>query len=131
VLVKCECCGTGYVVASLARDCCGSGGPERLYVAGPMSGIEDYNFPAFNEAARLLRAAGYSVENPADTGVREGWEWHDYLRSAIGSRLVRCDGVATLPGWKQSRGALLEVYIAEALGMPVLDLDSWLPDGTL
>ena len=33
--------------------------------------------------------------------------------------LMKCDGVATLPGWKKSRGAKLEVYIAKALKWPV------------
>ena len=39
---------------------------KRLYVAGPMRGIKDFNFPAFDEAATFLRNAGYEVCNPAD-----------------------------------------------------------------
>ena len=37
----------------------------RLYLAGPMSGIKDFNFPAFNEAAEHLRKLGYEVFNPS------------------------------------------------------------------
>lgn len=31
----------------------------RLYVAGPMSGLPDHNYPAFREAATRLRDLGY------------------------------------------------------------------------
>lgn len=35
--------------------------------------------------------------------------------------LMDCDTVATLPGWEHSKGAKLEVLIAEKLGMTVVD----------
>ncbi len=90
----------------------------RVYVSGPMSGINGHNFPAFNAAAEQLRAAGYEVENPADKGVIEGWEWEDYLRYDL-VKLLECDEVVALPGWEQSRGAQLEVHVAQSLRMPV------------
>ena len=34
---------------------------KRVYVAGPMTGIENFNYPAFNAAADALRAQGYQV----------------------------------------------------------------------
>lgn len=88
----------------------------RIYVAGPMTGFENYNFPAFNAQAEALRALGHHVENPADHGVIDGAEWDDYLRYDIG-RLATCEAIFLLPGWAKSRGARLEVHIAEALGM--------------
>ena len=90
----------------------------RVYVAGPMTGIEDFNFPAFNAEANRLRAAGWHVENPADHGHVDGAEWGDYLRYDIW-RLATCEAIHLLPGWKKSRGAKLEVHIAKALGMKV------------
>jgi len=39
----------------------------RVYIAGPMSGIPQFNFPAFKAAARALRAIGYDVICPAET----------------------------------------------------------------
>ncbi|MFT3971717.1 MAG: DUF4406 domain-containing protein [Micropruina sp.] len=106
------------------------GEPLRLYIAGPMTGIEDYNFPAFHRSADVLRQAGYRVENPAETGVRDGWEWPDYMRSAV-ARLVRCDGVALLTGWESSHGARLEHYIATNLGMRVRTVQRWFEEGAL
>ena len=36
--------------------------------------------------------------------------------------LLQCDGVATLPGWQQSRGAVLEVTTALSVGLPIQHL---------
>lgn len=91
---------------------------SRVYLAGPMTGIVDYNFPAFNAEAERLRAQGSHVENPADHGVVEGAAWADYLHYDIG-RLATCECIHLLPGWTRSRGAKLEVSIAQALGMQI------------
>ena len=91
-----------------------------VYLSGPMSGRPDYNFPAFNAAAKHWRAKGHRVINPAEFGVNEGWDWHQYLRQDIRA-LSEADAVAVLPGWQQSRGASLEVHIAETLGLPIYD----------
>lgn len=41
--------------------------PRTLYLAGPMSGIPQFNFPLFNAAAHQLRNDGWRVINPAET----------------------------------------------------------------
>lgn len=89
---------------------------NRIYIAGPMSGIPEHNFPAFNAAAESLRAAGWHVENPADHGAIEGAEWSDYLRYDIAC-LATCEAIALLPGWHKSKGACLEFSLAGSLGM--------------
>ena len=38
----------------------------RVYIAGPMTGIPQYNFPEFDRVATLLRAMGYDVVSPAE-----------------------------------------------------------------
>ena len=52
-----------------------------LYIAGPMRGYPDHNFPAFRAAAAALRRAGYGVVNPAElhSGVLD-LPWSEYLR---------------------------------------------------
>lgn len=92
---------------------------KRLYIAGPMTGYPDFNFPAFNAAAATMRAEGWHVENPAEHGIVEGAEWGDYLRYDIG-RLATCESIMLLPGWSKSKGAGLEVTIARQLGMPIM-----------
>ncbi|WP_256580834.1 MULTISPECIES: DUF4406 domain-containing protein [unclassified Pseudomonas] len=93
---------------------------NRVYVAGPMTGIEDFNYPAFNAAAEQLRAQGYEVENPADHGIVEGAQWADYMAYDL-TRLGLCGIIALLPDWEKSQGACLEVLIAERLGMTVVN----------
>lgn len=87
--------------------------------------MPEFNFPAFNDAAERLRKAGFDVENPADKGIIEGWEWSDYLKYDL-KKMIDCDGVATIGEWWFSRGATLEVNVARRLEMPVLDLQTWL-----
>jgi hypothetical protein len=93
--------------------------PEKIYLAGPMSGIPDWNYPAFDQAAMRLRAAGYEVKNPADNhGRRTDLPRATYLRTAV-RQVTRCRAIALLPGWEESPGARLEVAVAEELGLPV------------
>jgi hypothetical protein len=93
---------------------------KRMYLAGPMTGLKDFNYPAFNAAADALRAKGYQVENPADHGIVEGAQWADYMAYDL-TRLGLCGLIALLPGWERSEGAKLEVQIAHRLGMTVVN----------
>lgn len=88
----------------------------RLYLAGPMTGHEDFNYPAFNAEAARLRAIGFHVENPAENKAQGTWQ--AYMRDAV-RQLMTCDAVALLDGWKKSRGALIENGIAASLGIQV------------
>ena len=102
-----------------------------IYLSGPMSGVPEYNFPAFHAATRLLRKRGCSVISPAEldeagelSGIELGsqsWEW--YLSRDLREMLL-CDTIAVLPGWRKSRGARLEVYVARKLGMRVVSADT-------
>ncbi|MDT0137253.1 DUF4406 domain-containing protein [Acidovorax sp. PRC11] len=91
----------------------------RIYVAGPMTGIPELNFPAFHAAAAALRAEGHHVENPAEINADPEAQWLDCMRMDI-ARLVTCDAVYMLPGWQNSRGALVEHTLATGLGLQVL-----------
>ena len=96
--------------------------PKRIYLAGPMTGLPDHNFPAFNDAAARFRADGWEVANPAENfGGRTDLPRSSYMRADI-AILAGCDAVAMLPGWEQSRGARLEHHIAVALSFTVYEL---------
>lgn len=92
----------------------------RLYIAGPMTGLPDLNFPAFHAEAKRLRALGHDVINPAEINTDPNADWHDCMRADIAA-LVTCDAIQLLPGWRRSRGATLEHDIAVRLGMNVFD----------
>jgi hypothetical protein len=91
----------------------------KIYIAGPMSGLPEFNRPAFTAAADKLRAAGVEVINPAEHfGGDQSLPWSVYMREGIAA-VLRADCVRVLPGWENSRGAKLEVAVAEAIGIPV------------
>lgn len=98
--------------------------PRRLYLAGPMRGIEGYNYPAFNRAAANLRERGFTVHNPAESEV---WTGEESLKLVINydlSVIVNwADAVATLPGSKNSVGARAEVAVAEWVGIPIYEAE--------
>jgi len=89
---------------------------KRIYIAGPMTGLPDLNFPAFHAEADRLRALGYEVSNPAEINPDPTAGWEACMRADI-AQLVTCDAVRLLDGWESSRGASLEAHIAHRLDM--------------
>lgn len=99
---------------------------NKIYISGPMSGIPYKNFPLFDWAALWLDHRGYSVLSPADIDrLDKRDDWEECLRRDI-IALMDCTHVATLSGWRKSRGAKLEVSIAKALGMEVHPINYYL-----
>lgn len=107
----------------------------KVYVAGPMTGYVEHNFPAFKAAAARLRSLGYQVVNPAELDEPLGLSHEElsdlphefFLRRDI-EALLDCDGIYTLPGWRYSKGATLEVAVAKGCGILRVkdhDLDLW------
>lgn len=104
-------------------------GVRRLYLAGPMAGCQDHNFPLFHRMAAHLRERGFDVFNPAendDGGIRRPRAF--YMRLDIPA-LIGSDAVVVLPGWERSRGASLEVWLALDLGLPIYGMAE--ADGTI
>ena len=102
----------------------------RLYVAGPMTGYPEFNYPAFRAAERELREAGFEVLCPVDSeqhnptpGKPQAWDW--YMRHAL-RMVLDADGIALLPGWEDSRGATLEHHIGQSLGLECRSVEIWL-----
>ncbi len=91
---------------------------NRIYIAGPMTGLKYLNFPAFFGVATAMRGQGYEVINPAELN-RDELDWHQCLRRDIAA-LVTCNAIYLLRGWENSRGATLEHHIAERLGLEVI-----------
>lgn len=92
----------------------------RVYIAGPMTGIPELNFPAFHAAAAELRAKHYDVINPAELVPYLNPVWTDAMRVDI-RELMTCTHIFMLDGWRQSRGASLEYFLANALNLTILN----------
>ena len=97
---------------------------KRLYIAGPMSGYPENNYPLFNQAAKDLLAAGYEVVNPAGVHL-ERCHYVDLLREDL-RVMLECHGVAVLESWWESTGARNEVQVAGLLRMPIRTVETWL-----
>ena len=86
-----------------------------------MTGYQDYNFPAFHAAAQAWRDGGWDAINPAEIEANDAEDsYRFYLRQDI-NLLVDCDAIAMLEGYENSKGAMLEMNIAQALKLRVYD----------
>lgn len=130
----------------------------KVYIAGPMSGLPQFNFPAFYAAAEALRAAGFDVVSPAELDDAEDKgaamaspdgdpakakkTWGDFLARDVklladgvlvdpgqnGGLYEPIEGIVFLPGWKQSKGAKLEAFVGALGGLRFFTLDSIVHD---
>lgn len=115
----------------------------KAYLSNRMTGVPQFNFPWFDQAAADLRAQGIDIVSPAElddpetremslaspdgspgSGSANGQKWIDFILrdlKLIGEEEV--DAVIVGPEWFLSRGARLETYVAYLTGLPVLDMD--------
>ena len=91
----------------------------KAYLAGPMSGIKNLNFPAFHAAAAHLRALGHEVINPAELCPDQAMPWTECMKRDI-AELVTCEAIVMLPGWRNSKGACVEWGLATVLELKVI-----------
>ena len=107
----------------------------KIYIAGPMRGITLSNFPAFDSAAELLQKAGHEVYNPAENDRQTQPDWSPAansmegfdLRKAfawdLGTICQEAEVVVLLPGWRASKGAMIEVEVARMIEIPLCEID--------
>lgn len=103
----------------------------KIYLSGPMTGYPDYNRQAFAEATAQLRDLGFKVVNPHE--LKEpflkvndpDYNWRQYLARDISVLLTDdIEGVVVLPGWEKSRGSVLELHVAQYMGLKVYQLST-------
>lgn len=114
----------------------------KIYLAGPMRGIPNFNFPAFDAAAAKLRSMGHEVFSPADhdrlhcgpeignnpTGdaalaeAQFGFTIRKAMAADTKWICEQADAIAVLPGWEQSKGARAEFALAECLDLTIIKL---------
>jgi hypothetical protein len=103
-----------------------SGRSRAIYIAGPMRGLPELNFPAFTRAAARFRALGWTVHNPVEIGEAAFGKGAanipsaEYLRADVRA-ICDCTAIALLPGWEQSTGARAEVAVAVTIGLDFYD----------
>ena len=98
----------------------------KIYIAGPMRGIPEYNYPAFDHARDELLAQGLQPVSPADldreAGVSTDPEAPIDIRACLRracAALLECEAIGLLEGWEDSLGAQAELALAHAAGMDI------------
>ena len=113
---------------------------KTVYVAGRMTNVPYFNFPAFDKARDDLIELGYNVISPADMDREHGFDamelpddsdWSKWGK-ALGEfdidacidrdidAIKRSQAIYLLDGWEQSTGARAEKSIAEWMGKELL-----------
>lgn len=96
----------------------------KIYLSGPMTGLPQYNYPAFHAAAGVLRSQGHEVYNPAEFPfegdldafpIREAFaEYCEYI-------CKQADTIILLEGWEASKGVSAELALAKNCGLQVIE----------
>lgn len=113
---------------------------KSIYIAGPMSGIPNFNFPAFFAAQRELESRGWKVFNPAEKdqektlnpeavaagdaklAVATGFDFREaYLWDV--TKIIQGNGIYMLDGWEKSPGARGEHAVAVAMKTHYADFE--------
>ena len=100
---------------------------NRIYIAGPMSGLPNNGYDAFNRKAAQLRAAGWEVVNPAEMDLDEGlsptreFTRQDYMQAARRDlrAIQTVNALYMLDGYEASPGANWEWAYAKELGLTI------------
>lgn len=110
-----------------------------IYVAGPMTGLPQFNAPAFFDAADQLIGFGYDVRNPAQHDIDMGFNPYKWsgtesleetgfdLEAAMKwdlEQVRNADAIVVLPGANKSKGTNLEIAEANKFGTPVIYWDN-------
>lgn len=99
---------------------------NKIYISGPMSGIEGYNASSFFRADKLMKTKGFEPVNPFDVGNNANIpedstieEKYLLFMKADIAALMDCDSIYMLDGHKDSKGAKMELSIANFFNMSV------------
>ena len=89
----------------------------KIYIAGPMTGLPNFNRDAFHRETERLQTLGHVALNPAI--LPDGLEQHQYMAICI-EMVKMADQLVMLPGWERSAGARAEHTLAIKLGKAII-----------
>jgi hypothetical protein len=91
---------------------------KRIYISGKVTdggnvAVSSDTRAKFAYAASAIEGAGHIAVNPLNL-CRSDWSWEKCMTVCIGE-LLKCDHICILPDWEDSKGARIEVAVAEVL----------------
>lgn len=106
---------------------------KKIYIAGPMSGYAEFNFPKFFAVEEKLKAEGWEVFNPANKEdeaelskdisyidgnveglMKNGFNFRKTFKWDV-VKVISADAIYMLKGWEHSPGATGEHGVAVAM----------------
>jgi hypothetical protein len=87
----------------------------KVYISGAITNNPDYE-QQFKEAEKYLISLGYAVINPVKN---LGFTYKEYIDMAL-NELMHCDAIYMMKGYKESKGALLELKYAKTIDMEIM-----------
>lgn len=94
----------------------------KVYISGPITGVDFGNHFAFSSARAVLELCGYEAVDPSEVQLDDEATWADYMKADL-KLLLDCDFIYMLEGWEDSKGARLERELAENLGIKEIGID--------
>ena len=94
----------------------------KAYIAGPMTGRKDLNFPAFHAEAKKWRDLGHEIINPAELNPDPTMPWAECMRRDIAApsdrfHLIRLCNHANGDGWASAHRQEERDWIADKEGL--------------
>ena len=98
------------------------------YISGPITGVTDWK-EKFEQAENWVKKnLDTQIKTPRLIGKRleeelekteEQIPWEEYMRCCL-RELTYCDTIYAMKGWEDSKGAVIEVQLAYALGLRII-----------
>lgn len=98
----------------------------KYYISGPISGYKNKNQEAFEEAQAAILQLGINAVTPFDLNIVEPappTDWVANMKRDI-RFVTTVDGIVVIDGWKDSKGANVEVAIARIFEIPIYELNA-------
>ena len=95
----------------------------QVYISGPITGLPyEVAYSRFDAAETMIGTIlpDARIVNPMKLKC-EGSDWKDFMKNDI-AHLMDCDTVFMLEGWRKSRGARIEHFIASECEKAIIEL---------
>jgi hypothetical protein len=102
----------------------------KIYIAGPITDLPENNIDEFRIVETILKKKGYDTIVPHDLfyGIdTQHFSHHDYMNICLPAA-KNCSCLCFLEGWKESKGAIMEMEIAIENNLKVVFAKNFLPD---
>ena len=95
----------------------------KIYISGKITGLDLAEATLlFHRGELELLAMAQEAINPMTLPHKHDKSWQSYMRECI-KALCDCDGIYMIGDWINSKGAAIELHIAQVLGLKIIYQD--------